>query len=241
MRRQGASVDRISAASALLDPDALTIGFARRFATYKRATLLFRDVERLKRIINQAGKPVQFIFAGKAHPNDEPGKSLIREIHRMSSEAGLTSSVVFVEEYDMCVARHLVQGADVWLNNPRKPNEASGTSGQKAGLNGVPNASILDGWWAEAYNGRNGWSIEAAEYSQDSSAQDDADAQALYELLERHVVPLYYQRSDHHLPQQWINVVKETIRTVAPIFNTRRMLKEYAGKMYMPDMEAVAG
>lgn len=237
-KRQGAAAPDIEAARTLLDPDALTIGFARRFATYKRATLLFRDIERLRRLVNQPGRPVQFIFAGKAHPNDEPGKALIRDIYRLAQDAALKGHIAFVEEYDMRVSRTMVQGVDVWLNTPRKPNEASGTSGQKAGLNGVPNASILDGWWAEAYNGKNGWAIASADMAGHQDAQDDADARALYELLENQIIPLFYERSADHVPHAWLSMVKETIRTVAPVFSTRRMLKDYVTQLYMIPAEA---
>jgi starch phosphorylase len=232
--RQGAPVADIEAARHLLDPEVLTIGFARRFATYKRATLIFRDLDRLRRIVNQPGRPVQLLFAGKAHPNDEPGKALIRDIYRWSQDPALKGHIAFIEEYDMCVSRAMVHGADVWLNTPRKPNEASGTSGQKAGLNGVPNASILDGWWAEAYNGKNGWAIAIPEtHYSNADAQDDADARALYEVLENRIIPLYYERGDDHLPHAWLSMVKETIRTVAPAFSTRRMLKDYVNRLYL--------
>ena len=231
-RRQGAPAERIAAASSLLDPDVLTIGFARRFATYKRATLLFRDIDRLRRLITNGERPVQFIFAGKAHPNDEAGKQLIRDIYRLSQEPWLEGRIVFVEEYDMCVARALVQGVDLWLNNPRRPNEASGTSGQKAALNGVPSASILDGWWAEAYNGKNGWAIGNATDGSNPDAQDEADSKSLYDTLENHIIPLFYSRSQG-LPRAWIAIMKEAIRTIAPVFSTRRMLKEYVSQMYI--------
>ena len=241
-KRNGESQDRVEAARALLDPDALTIGFARRFATYKRATLLFRDVERFRRLVSQPGRPVQFIFAGKAHPNDEPGKNLIRDIVRLSNDPLLGAHVVFLEEYDMRVARSLVQGVDAWLNNPRKPNEASGTSGQKAALNGVPNASVLDGWWAEAFDGGNGWAIADSDDVNNPEAQDQADSEALYATFENGVIPLFYQRSlgaeDDHLPHGWLAVVKATIRTIPPVFNTRRMMKEYITQMYLPVTEA---
>ncbi|MBN1218078.1 MAG: alpha-glucan family phosphorylase [Anaerolineae bacterium] len=239
MFRLGMSLNDIEATANLLDSRALTIGFARRFATYKRATLLFHDVERLKRIVNGDGvRPVQFVFAGKAHPRDELGKDFIREVYHRSHEAGLAGHLVFVEDYDMNAARYLVAGADVWLNTPRPPMEASGTSGQKAGLNGCPNLSVLDGWWAEGYNGQNGWAIGHPEVRyEDEHEQNHADATALYELLEDPVVPLFYERNANGVPVKWIKMVKETIRTVAPQFSMSRMVKEYTEKLYIPGME----
>ncbi len=239
--RLGAPPSRLAEVERLLDADTLTIGFARRFATYKRATLLFRDMDRLHRLLNRLDQPVQLIFAGKAHPNDEPGKHFIREIYRLAELDGLRGRVVFLEEYDMCMARHLVQGVDLWLNNPRRPNEASGTSGQKAALNGVPSASVLDGWWPEAFNGRNGWGIASSDSSgHDHDAQDEADSRALYDVLEHEVIPLYYERGSDGIPHGWLAVVKEAIRTVAPAFNTRRMLKEYLQQMYCLQPEPMA-
>ena len=223
----------------LLNPNVLTIGFARRFATYKRATLIFHDTERLKRIVYGGGnRPVQFIFAGKAHPRDEPGKAFIREVYHRAHEPGLAGHLVFVEDYDINVARQLVGGVDVWLNTPRRPMEASGTSGQKAGLNGSPSLSVLDGWWAEGYNGKNGWSIgdPNTEYD-DEAAQNHVDATSIYELLENEVVPRFYQRNEQGLPEQWLQLVKECIRTVAPQFSMSRMIKEYTNKLYVPSME----
>lgn len=222
------------AEGALLDPEALTIGFARRFATYKRATLLFRDVARLQHLLNRPGRPVQIIFAGKAHPADEPGKAFIRNVYRAAREAGFAGRIVFLENYDIVVARHLVQGVDVWLNTPRRPLEASGTSGQKAALNGVPNLSILDGWWREAYDGQNGWAIgDEAEWA-DREAQDAADAESLYTILENEVIPLYYARDAAGLPRAWLRKVRQAIRTVAPVFSTHRMVKEYTQRLYIP-------
>jgi starch phosphorylase len=218
----------------LLDPEALTIGFARRFATYKRATLIFRDMERLRRILLDPYRPVQLIFAGKAHPADEPGKHLIQQIVNTTKDHRLGGRIAFVQDYDMNLARFLVQGVDVWLNNPRRPREASGTSGQKAALNGAPNLSVLDGWWPEAYNGANGWAIGGKESYPSEEEQDDADANALYALLEEEVVPLYYQRDVDGVPRGWVQVMKESMRTVAPAFSMRRMLKEYVENMYAP-------
>jgi starch phosphorylase len=239
MIRLEMSTGEIQATVDLLNPKALTIGFARRFATYKRATLLFHDTERLKRIVHGHGeRPVQFIFAGKAHPRDEPGKNLIREVYHRSHEAGLAGHLVFVEDYDMNVARHMVAGVDVWLNTPRRPYEASGTSGQKAGLNGSPNLSILDGWWAEGYNGKNGWAIGNAEAEYESEeARNHVDAIALYEILENEVAPAFYERDARNIPYRWIRTVKEAIRSIAPQFSTARMLKEYTRNLYVPSME----
>lgn len=228
----------IQATVDLLNPKALTIGFARRFATYKRATLLFHDTERLKRIVYGGGtRPVQFIFAGKAHPRDEPGKNFIREVYHRSHEAGLAGHLIFIEDYDMNVARQMVAGVDVWQNTPRRPLEASGTSGQKAGLNGSPNFSILDGWWAEGFNGKNGWAIGSdAEYDSEE-ARNHADATSLYEILENEIVPAFYDRDAKGIPHKWVKLVKESIRTVAPQFSMTRMVKEYTNNLYVPSME----
>jgi glycogen phosphorylase len=224
----------------VLDENAFTIGFARRFATYKRATLLFKDPERLKAILNRWDRPMQIVFAGKAHPADEPGKLFIQQVYQMSQQPGFLGRILFVEEYDMCVARNLVQGVDMWLNTPRRPYEASGTSGQKASLNGAPNMSILDGWWPEAYNGKNGWAIgEEREYA-NLDEQDWNDSQHLYYLLENEVLPAYYERGSDGVPHQWLEISKEAIATVAPVFSTRRMVKEYATRLYVPAAESTA-
>ncbi|HET7479573.1 MAG TPA: alpha-glucan family phosphorylase [Rubrobacteraceae bacterium] len=217
-----------------LDPEALTLGFARRFATYKRATLLLHDAERLRLIVKGADRPVQFVFAGKAHPADEPAKEFIRSLYGAAGEEDLAGHIVILEDYDMNVARHLVQGVDVWLNNPRRPLEASGTSGQKASLNGAPNFSVLDGWWPEAYNGKNGWKIgEEKEYASQEE-QDAADSESLYTTLEEALIPLYYTRDEAGVPGGWIEVMKEAISTVAPIFSTQRMVQDYVHKLYVP-------
>lgn len=218
----------------VLDENAFTIGFARRFATYKRATLLFKDLERLKAILNRWDRPVQIVFAGKAHPADDPGKLFIQQVYQMSQQPGFLGKILFIEEYDMCVARQLVQGVDVWLNTPRRPYEASGTSGQKASLNGAPNISILDGWWPEAYDGKNGWAIgDEREYS-NLDEQDWRDSQHLYQILEHEVLPVFYERGSDGVPHGWISWSKAAIATVAPMFSTRRMVKEYATRLYMP-------
>ena len=218
----------------MFDDTILTIGFARRFATYKRATLLFKDADRLKAILNNPARPIQMVFAGKAHPADEPGKHFIQDVYRRSQEPGFAGRIIFLEEYDMCVARALVQGVDVWLNTPRRPYEASGTSGQKASLNGIPNLSILDGWWPEAYDGTNGWAIgEEREYD-NLDAQDWDDAQHLYHLLENEVAPAYYDRDASGVSARWVAIAKAAIMTCAPKFSTQRMLKEYVNRLYLP-------
>ncbi|HEC34374.1 MAG TPA: alpha-glucan family phosphorylase [Chloroflexi bacterium] len=229
--------DQVLAAGTFLDPEALTIGFARRFATYKRATLLFHDLERLKRIVHDLYRPVQVIFAGKAHPADDAAKHLLQRVYVLAKDPALGGRIAFIEDYDMHVARYLVQGVDVWLNTPRQPHEASGTSGQKAAMNGVPSLSTLDGWWCEGYNGINGWAIEPLE-GEDEAAHDAHDAEALYRLLEEEVVPLFYQRDADGVPRGWVRVMKEAIRSVAPVFCTRRMVKEYTERFYVPAAQA---
>jgi starch phosphorylase len=225
---------QVIAAGALLDADVLTLGFARRFATYKRASLILRDRARLRAILTDARCPVQIVFAGKAHPADEPGKDMLAAVYRAALDPAYAGRVAFVEEYDMHVAQHLVQGVDVWLNSPRPPLEASGTSGQKAAMNGVLNLSVLDGWWAEAYDGSNGWAIAAsAGEAADDGAQDAADAEALYRLLETQVVPAYYRRDEAGLPRDWLPRMRAAIRTVVPRFSARRMVKEYAERLYL--------
>lgn len=225
---------QVIASGVLLDPYALTIGFARRFATYKRANLILKDPDRLLHLINQPEKPVQIIFAGKAHPSDEPGKRLIQQVYRIVKRAEFGGRLVFLEDYDINLARHLVQGVDIWLNTPRRPQEASGTSGQKALINGVLNLSILDGWWREGYNTRNGWAIGEDHDWQEGGQPDSADASSLYELLENEIVPLYYERSADNLPFEWLGWVKESIASLAPTFSTRRMMKEYMDEVYLP-------
>lgn len=223
------------ASGVLLDPYALTIGFARRFATYKRANLIFKDFSRLEKLVTDEHMPVQIIFAGKAHPADEPGKLLIQEVYRKVKDARFGGRMVFLEDYDMDMARFLVQGVDVWLNTPRRPREASGTSGEKAGLNGTLNFSVLDGWWREGFNGNNGWAIGTEKEYTTEEEQDDADALSLYDTLENEIIPLYYkQRSADGLPVDWLARVKESIRTLAPQFSMRRMVKEYMSNYYVP-------
>ena len=235
-REIGAPQEEVEAAANVLDPNALTIGFARRFATYKRANLIFRDIERLRKIVDNPDRPVQIIFAGKAHPKDEPGKAMLKQVVNFSKYPGLEGKIVFLENYDINMARLLVQGVDVWLNTPRRPREASGTSGQKAALNGVINASVLDGWWPEAYNGANGWAIGKVIDYDNPDAQDADDAISLYNVLENCVIPVFFGRDDTGMPRVWISIMKESIRSVAPYFSLRRMLKEYIDQMYLPLM-----
>lgn len=217
----------------LLDPDALTIGFARRFATYKRATLFFRDLERIQKLLVDVHRPVQIIFAGKAHPADDPGKSLIQQVYNLAKSPQLGGRVAFIEDYDMHAGRYMKQGVDVWLNTPRRPREASGTSGMKAAMNGVPNLSILDGWWVEGYNGANGWAIGGGIEMDNYEAQDNHDANSIYELLENEIIPLYYDRDRDGIPRGWVEIMRESIRTVSPHFAMKRMLKEYSQNLYL--------
>ncbi len=229
---------QVVASGVLLDPYALTIGFARRFAPYKRANLILRDLNRLLSILNNEEMPVQIIFAGKSHPDHEGGKMLIQEVYRIVKQSESGGRLVFLEDYDMNLARYLIQGVDVWLNTPRRPNEASGTSGQKAAINGVLNCSVLDGWWREGYNGKNGWAIGKDETFDNPDLQDEADAESLYDILENEIVPLYYKvRSSDGLPLDWIARMKESMRTIGPLFCTRRMVKEYLQRLYMPAMK----
>jgi len=230
VRRQ-ASASEVRRSSEVLDPNAFTIGFARRFATYKRATLLFRDVERLKRILSNKEMPVQVVIAGKAHPKDQPGKSYIREVVQLSRDPELWKHVVFVEDYDMKVAREMVQGVDLWLNNPRRGEEACGTSGMKAAINGVLNLSILDGWFDEAYENSGGWAIGDREpYSED---QDALHASAICYLLENEIVPMFYERRDQ-TPREWVRRVKQSLAYISPHFDCRRMVREYMTELYDP-------
>ncbi|HWF86547.1 MAG TPA: alpha-glucan family phosphorylase [Vicinamibacterales bacterium] len=230
-------IPRVVAAGTLLEPRALTIGFGRRFAGYKRPELVFHDPDRLARILNAAGRPVQLIFAGKAHPADDVGKHHLQRVYKRALDPLFAGRVAFVDDYDLHVAHFLVQGCDVWLNNPRKPLEASGTSGMKAALNGVPHLSIGDGWWAEGFDGRNGWVIDGGVIGNNYDEVDAADANALYRLLEEDVVPAFYDRDHMDVPRRWLMTVKEAIRSVAPQFSARRMVKEYATRMYVPALE----
>jgi glycogen phosphorylase len=235
--RLGEGAMQIVEIERMLNPDALIIGFARRFATYKRAALIFRDLERLKRLLNNPARPIQIVFAGKAHPADEPGKALIQQIYRISRSDGLRGKIVFLENYDIDMARYLVAGTDIWLNNPIRPYEASGTSGQKAALNGQPNCSILDGWWAEAYNGKNGWAIGEEREYHDQEIQAEADSLSLYRLLEDEIVPSFFERDANDIPHRWIGAMKEAIRTCTPQYSMRRMVKEYTTRYYVPEIQ----
>ena len=232
---------QVVASGALLDPYALTIGFARRFAPYKRANLVISDLERLLELVNHPEMPVQIIFAGKSHPDHEGGKLLIQDVYRAVKRAEGAGRLVFLEDYDMNLARYLVQGVDVWMNTPRRPKEASGTSGQKAAINGVLNFSVLDGWWREGYNEHNGWAIGKDIDYEDIEVQDAADAASLYNVLENEIIPLYYRlRSSDGLPGEWLARVKNAIRTTGSQFNTRRMVKEYVERFYIPAIQEQA-
>lgn len=232
-RDRGESNERIQAVGTLLNPGILTIGFARRFSTYKRGDLILRDIERITRIFTHLEKPVQIIFAGKSHPRDDGGKRLIQKIVEWSNHPILCNRVAFIENYDAYVGRNMVQGVDLWLNNPRRPLEASGTSGQKVGFSGGLNLSVLDGWWPEGFNGENGWSIGQEIDGIDPELQDELDATSIYDRLEHEVIPLFYDR-ENGIPRRWIARVKEAMRTLNPIFNTDRMLIEYATELYFP-------
>ncbi|HOV79269.1 MAG TPA: alpha-glucan family phosphorylase [Bacillota bacterium] len=232
-KRNHEPAERILEVDGYLDPDILTIGFARRFATYKRAGLLFRDPERLARLINDPDRPVRFIFAGKAHPADLAGQELLRTIYEFSNSPEFRGKVLLVENYDIHVARHLLQGADAWLSTPRRPMEASGTSGMKAAINGLINISTLDGWWAEAYDGRNGFAVGSGGEYADEEQQDRDDWYSLFSVLEEQVVPMYYRREDG-IPREWLKTVKYSIKTIAPVFNTDRMVAEYTERCYIP-------
>jgi starch phosphorylase len=231
--RQGRSPDELREVDRLLDPDVLTVGFARRFATYKRADLLLRDPERLNALVGSEDRPVQFVFAGKAHPADRPGQDMIRRIYQASRSAELRGRVIFTESYDMRIARHLVQGVDLWLNTPRRPHEASGTSGMKAAVNGVLNCSILDGWWCEGYDPSHGWVIGSNEDNPDEGAQDAQDSEALYRVLVDEIVPIYYDRNEQGLPAEWIRRMKRAMASLTPQFSSSRMVREYVERFYL--------
>lgn len=230
----GADKEKLKETENILNPDALTIGFARRFATYKRGTLIFSDLDRLKRIVNNTSMPVQFIFSGKAHPKDEGGKNLISEIISFTRDEDLKHKVVFLDNYDLNVARHLVEGCDLWLNNPRKPLEASGTSGMKVIANGGLNFSILDGWWNEGFSPENGWKIDSVVAENISVEDRDAfEAKSLYDTLEKEIIPAFYSRNGKGIPDMWVKKIKASIKNLAGYFSTDRMLKEYCEKFYM--------
>lgn len=232
--RQRWARDRVSpsivmAGGTLLDPSVLTLGFARRFATYKRADLIFYDTGRLKRLLNDQWRPVQIIFAGKAHPADDPGKRILQNVFNAAKDPEMGGRIAFVEDYGEQVAQYLVHGVDVWLNNPLAPMEACGTSGMKAALNGVPHLSIMDGWWIEGFNGKNGWAFGLKD---PGGNRDQIEAEAIYKILEREIVPLYYKVSEDGIPHEWVRTMKESIRSNAPVFSARRMVKEYIEKFY---------
>ena len=230
--RNGASPADIRATDQLLDPKALTIGFARRFATYKRAALLFRDLDKLAEIVNDPERPVQFVFAGKSHPADEGGKRLIQQIVQISAMPQFKNRIVFVENYDFNVARFLYHGCDVWLNNPTRPLEASGTSGEKVITSGCLNFSVRDGWWDEAYDGTNGWAIGDDTFRLEPEVQDEFDAFSIYEILRRDIVPLYYDQDSAGIPKRWIERVRRSLATIGPVYNTSRMVEDYATMFY---------
>ncbi len=216
----------VLASGVMLDPNVLTIGFARRFTTYKRADLILHNAERLKRLVNDRWKPVQIIFAGKAHPDDNPGKLVLQKIFNAAKDPSFGGRIAFVEDYGEQLAQYLVHGVDVWLNNPLPPFEACGTSGMKASLNGIPHLSVLDGWWIEGFNGRNGWAF-------DGGAEGDAkDAEALYDILEKEVIPVFYRVDDDGVPHEWVKIMKEAMMSTAPFFSSRRMMKEYVSKFF---------
>jgi starch phosphorylase len=233
-RRRGESDEVVERARSLLDPNVLTIGFARRFATYKRADLILTDPDRFCKMLNDPQRPIQIIFAGKAHPADEPGKRLIQKIANLRRDPRFNSRVVFVEDYDVNVCRHLVQGVDVWLNTPRRPLEASGTSGQKVVLNGGLNLSVLDGWWAEAYDGTNGFAIGRGHAHVSQEIGDRRDADDLYRVLESKVIPLFYERDADGLPRHWIQMMMNSISSLAWRFSAHRMVMDYAKSCYVP-------
>jgi starch phosphorylase len=241
LARHGESPHELSLLTDVLDPSILTIGFARRFATYKRAALLFSDEERLARLLWDPERPVQVVFAGKAHPADRPGQRVIQDIFGRSRASRLKGRVFILEDYDMREGRYLVQGVDVWLNNPRRPLEASGTSGMKAAMNGVVNCSVLDGWWDEGWNetqGGNGWAIGGRHTDPDEGAQDWADAQDLYRILETEIVPRWYDRDAAGLPRAWLATMRQAIATSMWGFSTTRMLEEYVERLYLPAARA---
>ncbi len=236
--RRTREASQLASSGVLLDPDTLTVGFARRFATYKRANLVFYDVERLLRIVTDQARPVQIVFAGKAHPADTPGKHVLQEVYQTTRDPRFEGRIAFVEDYDMHIAHVLVQGVDLWLNLPRVPMEASGTSGMKAALNGVPQLSTADGWWAEGYNGHNGWTNATPAFEEDTAEANARAAAQLYSLFEQEVVPTFYQRDASGLPRQWIGMMKQAMRVAGLQFMARRMLIEYVRNCYIP---AIAG
>jgi starch phosphorylase len=233
-RGSEAHLDRLLRLADPANPNVLTVGFARRFATYKRAALLFEDVNWLRKIIGDEGRPVLFLFAGKAHPADVPGQALIRRLSEASRMPEFEGKILLIEDYDLRLARRLVTGVDVWLNNPVYPQEASGTSGMKAGMNGVLNLSVLDGWWDEGYDGTNGWAIKPVAEDLDESRRNFEESRTLYELLQDHVIPMYYRRGDMGYSAEWVRMAKRSIATLLPRFSSARMVNEYLAKVYLP-------
>ncbi|NLD45983.1 MAG: glycosyltransferase family 1 protein, partial [Clostridiaceae bacterium] len=229
----GESIERVREVDTLLDSNALTIGFARRFATYKRANLIFRDIARIQKLLNNPEKPMQIIFAGKAHPADGPAHEIIKNINDIARQEGFNGKVILVENYNMTLARNLVQGVDIWLNNPRRPLEASGTSGQKVCINGLINFSILDGWWCEGYNGKNGWVIGDDTFFDNEYYQDNADSESIYNTLEKQIIPTYFDRNENGVPEKWVAVMKESIKSNTSLYSTHRMVQDYTTKFYI--------
>ena len=234
LRKSGYSYEEINEITSKLNPNALTIGFARRFATYKRATLIFKDLERITQILNNADRPVQLIFAGKAHPADKEGQDLIKRIHEISMMPQFKGKIFLLENYNIAMSRYLVSGVDVWLNNPRRPMEASGTSGQKASVNGVINFSVLDGWWAEGYNQENGWTIGTNAEFTSYEEQDIADSQSMYRTLEEKIIPTYYEKDENEISEKWMKIMKNSITSTGGKYSTSRMLVDYTNKLYIP-------
>ncbi len=235
LRKSGYSYEEINEITSKLNPNALTIGFARRFATYKRATLIFKDLERITQILNNADRPVQLIFAGKAHPADKEGQDLIKRIHEISMMPQFKGKIFLLENYNIAMSRYLVSGVDVWLNNPRRPMEASGTSGQKASVNGVINFSVLDGWWAEGYNQENGWTIGTNAEFTSYEEQDIADSQSMYRTLEeKKIIPTYYEKDENGISEKWMKIMKNSITSTGGKYSTSRMLVDYTNNLYMP-------
>jgi starch phosphorylase len=237
-QRRGAPPAQIAEAEEVLNPEALTIGFARRFAPYKRATLLLRDEQRLLKLLTDTDRPLQFIFAGKAHPRDNMGKELIKQLIQFARRADVRKRFVFLENYNMSIARFLVQGVDVWMNNPTKPLEASGTSGMKVVPNGGINFSVLDGWWCEAYDGSNGWAIGDDRVYDNADYQDFVESESIYDLLEREIIPEFYQRGSDGLPRKWLARMKASMSTCTPRFSSRRMVREYCDRLYVPTLRS---
>jgi starch phosphorylase len=231
---QGLSVSDVAWTDEVLDPKVLTVGFARRFATYKRATLLLSQPDRLKALLLAPDRPLQLVFAGKAHPADDAGKALIQQLYQFAAQPAIRHRLVFIDDYDIAIARALCQGSDVWLNTPRRPQEASGTSGMKAALNGGLNCSILDGWWEEWFDGTNGWAISSIDTEADLGRRDQLEANSLFDLLERQIVPLFYQRTEGPVPRRWVERIKNNLQSLGPKVTASRMVRDYTTRLYEP-------